>query len=208
MNTTASEKTIESQIRFWSLLGPFFLLFSIGLLLFKLSDHWYFSLSALIGLPLCVKWRLKGLAAALATLFCFSLISYTELDLEERYWHVGMSLTLAFSLIVLALSLDEADQMIDRIQSESKSRLANLIHLEEAFNNAELTWAQEKTNLADQVQALLGDMVKIQEERAVFSKLVALSRDELSALHQQKEQLSIELCSHQEYILNNLPKIS
>src|SRR4051794_1828326 len=101
------EKRVENQVQFWSLLGPFIILLAIVVLLFKMSSHWYLPVSVLFGIPLCVKWRMKGLAASLAFLVTLFVVSYSTLQFDELYWHVGMGMAMALSFVILTLSLEE-----------------------------------------------------------------------------------------------------
>ena len=75
-------KKVEYQVQFWSLLGPFFVLLSVAVLIFKVSPHWYFPVSALIGIPLCLKWKMKGLAGALGCLFLLAGVNYLNLVID------------------------------------------------------------------------------------------------------------------------------
>jgi hypothetical protein len=173
------ENKVENQVHFWSLLGPFLILSSITVLLFKLSTHWYFPLSALIGIPLCIKWKAKGMVAALSLLFFMSIISYQQLALEDRYWHVGMSLAMAFSFIIFTLSLEESQEVIRNLQVESQSRLENCLRLDEKLTDLENVWTQERESLRAQIQMLTQASTKYQDEKQIFYKLAQLSKDEL-----------------------------
>lgn len=186
-------KKVESQVQFWSLLGPFILLLSIAVLLFKVSEHWYLPLSALIGIPLCVKWKMKGMAAALSALFILSFVAYQDLDLDERYWHVGMALTIAFSFIILTLSLEEVQSLIGKLQLESQSRLDNFLRLDEQWKAAEHAWLSEKEIFISQTQSNLQELSKAQEDRQTFYKLAQLSKDELMQIREQHDSLLQEL---------------
>lgn len=187
------EQRVENQVQFWSLLGPFLLLLTIAVLLFKLSAHWYFPLSALIGIPLCVKWKLKGMAAALSCLFAISLFSYQELELDERYWHVGMALAMAFSFIILTLSLEEVEGLVGKMQRESQSRLDNFLRLDETTKNAEAAWFEERSHLNAKLASIAHDLTQTQEEKLVFYKLAQLARDELVQMRVQQDLLQQEL---------------
>ncbi|WP_075883614.1 hypothetical protein [Candidatus Protochlamydia sp. W-9] len=187
------EKRVENQVQFWSLLGPFLILLSIAVLLFKVSSHWYFPLSALIGIPLCVKWKIKGMAAALGCLLSFSVVGYLSIDLDEQFWHVGMALAMAFSFIVLTLSLEEVEGLVDKLQLESQSRLDNFLRLEEKLKTMEHTWFVEKESIQGQVISLTNDLTQIQDERQTFYKLALLSKDELSHFKSEHDKLLQEL---------------
>ncbi|MBA2367887.1 MAG: hypothetical protein H0V82_02545 [Candidatus Protochlamydia sp.] len=183
------EKRVENQVQFWTLIGPFLILLSIAVLLYKLSSHWYFPLSTLIGIPLCVKWKMKGMAAALACLLTLSVVGYQSLNPDEGFWHVGMSLALAFSFIILTLSLEEVEGLIGKLQLESQSRLDNCLRLDEKLKTAESEWDIEKERLMNQVVAIGLELAHTQDEKQTFYKLVHLSKDELIQLRSQHDDL-------------------
>lgn len=187
------EKKIENQVQFWSLLGPFLILLSVTVLLFKVSSHWYFPVAALIGLPLCVKWKMKGMAAALSCLLFFSVLAYQNLELDERYWHVGMVLAMAFSFIVLTLSLEEVQNLVDKLQIESQSRLDNFLRLDEKWKSAEQEWGNERTDFKTEIQSLTQEASRIQEDKQTFYKLAQLAKDELMQVRSHHDLLLKEL---------------
>jgi len=187
------EKRVENQVQFWSLIGPFLILLSVAILLFKMSAHWYFPLSALLGIPLCVKWKMKGMAVALACLLTLSIFAYRSVDLDQQYWHVGMALAMAFSLIILTLALEEVQSLMSRMQLESQSRLDNFLQLEESYKTHELEWGKEKDHLHSKIAALTQDHVKVSDEKQTFFKLAQLAKDELVQIHDQHLLLLEEL---------------
>lgn len=186
-------KKVESQVQFWSLLGPFFVLLSIAVLLFKVSPHWYFSAGALIGIPLCVKWKMKGMAAALCCLFLLAGISYPSIELDDRYWHVGLSLAMAFSFIVLTLSLEEVQGLVGKLQLESQSRLDNFLLLDEKWKTAENEWRLEREKSRSDIATSTRDIAVLQEDKQTFYKLAQLSKDELVQVRKQHDQLLQDL---------------
>ena len=189
MSEAAIGKKIETQVQFWSLLGPFLLLLSITVLLFKVSAHWYFPVSALIGIPLCLKWKMKGMAVALCTLLLFSGIGYQNLELDDRYWHVGLSIAMAFSFIVMTLSLEEVQGLVAKLARESQSRLDNFVLLEDKLQVAEQEWAAAREKLKNEHGVLSLEATKAQEEKQVFHKLAQLAKEELLLVRGQHEQL-------------------
>jgi chromosome segregation ATPase len=187
------EKRIENQVQFWSLLGPFAILLAIAVLLFKMSSHWYLPLSALVGIPLCVAWRMKGLAAALTFLATLAVFAYPNLEFNELYWHMGMAMAMALSFVILTLSLEEVQGLVGKLQAESQSRLDNFLRLDGNVRVLEQDWVQEKEQLSAQVQTLTQTLTQAQEERQTFQKLVFLAKDELVALRGQHEELMQDL---------------
>jgi hypothetical protein len=187
------EKKVEKQVQFWSLIGPFLILLSVGVLLFKMSSHWYFPLSAVIGIPLCVRWKLKGMAAALSFLFALSIFAYRSVDLDQQYWHVGIALSMAFSLIVLTLALEEVEGLMGKIRRESQSRLDNFLHLDESLKASEALWSQEKEQLQIKLNLLTQENIKVMDEKQTFFKLAQLAKSESIQLHDQHQLLLEEL---------------
>jgi chromosome segregation ATPase len=193
-------KKVENQVQFWSLLGPSLVLLSIAVLLFKVSEHWYFSISALIGIPLCVKWKIKGMAVALGCLLLFSGFGYQNLELDDRYWHVGLVLTMAFSFIVLTLSSEEAQSLINKLQLESQSRLDNFALLDEKWKSAEQDWSTEREKFKVEIASSSQEIAKIQEEKQTFYKLAQLAKDEIVQVRGQYDQLLHDLLYKKKHI--------
>lgn len=187
------EKKVEGQVRFWSLLGPFLILLAIAIVLFKMSMHWYLPVGVLIGVPLCIKWKMPGLATALTCLFVLFLFSYPQIDLQERYWHLGIGMAVALSFVILTLSLEEVQNLIDKLQVESQSRLDNFLRLDETVKQLEESWRLEKEALLSSVKELSLEITETQEEKLTFQKLVYLAKDELIALRSQQELLLQDL---------------
>ena len=185
----AVEKKFKNQIQFWSLLGPGFILLSIAVLLFKISSHWYVPLSALVGIPLCVKWKMRGMAASLCTLLFLAAFSVPGLELDEQYWHVGLSLAMAFSFIVLTLSLEEAQGLVSKLQTESRSRLENCILLDEKWKTAEREKEAEKETSQSLIHSISQSLTKVTQEKQTFYKLAHLAKDELIQVRNQHDLL-------------------
>lgn len=189
MIAEAVAKPVDRQIQFWSMLGPICVLSTIAVLLYKLTDHWHFPLCALIGIPLCIKWKMQGMIATLGALLIFTAIKYPDIEMSERYWHVGLSLAMAFSFIVLTLSLEEAQSVVKTLQNESKSRLDNCLMLDEKLKNADRAWEMEKEALQCSVESLSQALSKTTEEKQTFYKIAHLTKDELLQVREQHEQL-------------------
>lgn len=200
INVNISERKVEHQVYFWSILGPCLILLSLVVLLFKSSSHWYFPLSAIVAIPICLKWKMKGLAATMAIFFSFAVLFYQHFNLEERYWYVGMAMAMAFSLIILVLALDEISFLIQRLQSESQSRLDNFSRLSEQIKTTEAEWLKEKEHLNSRAHVLSAELVQAQDERKLAQKLVNLTQEELVALRDQHTHLLQDLFERKQHI--------
>jgi hypothetical protein len=194
MKVNVAEKKVERQLQFWAILGPFVLLLSLFILLFKVSDNqWYFALSSVVGIPLCLKWKMRGLAGSLLFLFCMTLLSYQDIPLEERYWHIGMSMALALSFVILTLSIEEVQGVLGELQNESQSRLEHLFKLDEKLKAVHQESSLEKDKLLFQIKAVSQELAVAQEEKKTFEKLSHLAKEELLTFRGEHEKLLQDL---------------
>jgi chromosome segregation ATPase len=196
----ALEKKLDNQVRFWSLIGPLVILLSMAVLLFKSSTYWYLPLSALVAIPICVKWKTKGLAISLTFLFTLSFFTYQDLPIGERFWHMGISVSMAFSLIILTLALDEVQGVFDQVQLESQSRLDNFLRLDEQMKIKELSLTQEKEELQSRLNAVTQELSQTQTKQQAFQKLTQLANEELILLRHQHEQVIQEVFQRKQQI--------
>lgn len=187
------EKQIENRVQFWSLLGPLALLLSLVVLVYKASIPWYWPISLVASVPVCIKWKAKGLCASIGLLLGLFIISYSSIPVDELYWHLGMTMSMALSLVILTLSLEESDVLLSGLQEESQSRLSNFVALNDKLQLWEKERAEEKETLSSKVAALTKEVVQIQEDKQTFQKLVYLAKDELIALRTQHEKLLEDL---------------
>lgn len=173
------ENHITSQAQFWVFLGPCLFLLSTSILFFKSSpDLWYLPLSALIGIPLCLKWTMKGLAVSLVTLFCLTVYSYQDLSFDDRYWHVGMGIAFALSFVILTLSAEEAQGIIGGLQAESHSRLGHVVNLDEKYRLAQ-----------KEIGELSLELAEVRSEKQMIYKVADLTKDELIMVRSEYEKL-------------------
>ncbi len=200
-NVQDGNRKVQFQIQFWSLVGPFLILLSTFILFFKISNHWYYSLSALIGIPCCVIWRMKGLACALASLFVLSTYGFQGTVTDESYWHVGFSIALAFSFVILTLCLEEVHELLNTFLTESQSRLNNIHLLDERWKTSEKTWIDEQSTLSARITVLTVELAKAQEEKTSFYKLVHLAKDELLQLRSHHDVLIQDLIYKKQQIV-------
>lgn len=132
------ENMNSDQVLFWALLGPFCLLVSFAFLILKSSsDTWFFTLCTLTAIPFCFFYRMHGLVGALLMLAFLTVITTFSLPISERYWHVGIALSMGLSFVILALSIEEAQSLLEALETESKSRLGHLFRLDEKLKHSQ-----------------------------------------------------------------------
>lgn len=170
----AQEKQIEKKVLFWSLLGPSLVIFSLFILLFKVSAGYiYIPLAALIGVPICWYWQIRGLTAVLGSFLLFLIIHYYRFNDDASAWNIGLSITLALAFVISTLSFREIESIFGTI--------AQAIPTSEKIGNQEKSlWLKEKATLEK-------DILEKQELIISQDKLIELSREEILALHHEKE---------------------
>ncbi|MCB1135135.1 MAG: hypothetical protein KDK78_02600, partial [Chlamydiia bacterium] len=185
---------IESQIQIWALLGPFVLLLSFVLGFYKLSSqHYYLALIPIVAIPLCLRWRAVGMLAApvVATVLVFFL--YGSLPQSERYWLVGMAMTVSLGMIVTALAMEEVRGLVGCLRQESSSRLENLLRLDEKLRSAEGEWRQQEAGYLRQLQSLQVDVDEKTCTLHRYSELVPQLHGELASMEESRDTLLLEL---------------
>lgn len=182
------EQKIENQIHFWSLVGPFFLLLSIAILNLKAPHSTFLTLSSLIGIPLCLRWKTSGFYGSLVLLGLAAFFSYEEGSLADLYWYLGIVSAIGCSFFIFYFSLLETGDIIEQVEVESNGRLTNLLSVGDKWKEAEEEWTHQKKSLLDQIHSMSEEKKKIQEEKQTFFRLAQLTKEEFTQLKKHYEQ--------------------
>lgn len=177
------DEKFENNLKFWVLLGPFFLLLSIALASFELA------IISALSLFLCYRFKFKGLYVSLALLISYSF--YMQVNLETFHlWNLGLEISIALGLITTAFGLDEIKNFIIKGSSKDDKGIINLkkelIERQKIFENTE-------KNLQDNLSILNLDLDK-KDQKITF--LVQENED-------TKKQLQ-ESIQRRDYLLNEL----
>ncbi len=171
------------QVKFWALIGPFVCLLALFVFFVKsTSGPIFLPVLLLVGVPLCWRWKLWGVAFSVGLLFAFLTYTYGEIPLEERFWYLGMGVSIALALFITALSFDEVEAIIFAIQLESRSRLENLWKVDEKQKYAEEDLKKKRESVRE-------FQIKIRS----YQKLVDLSAVELYEAKKKTEGVLEEL---------------
>ncbi|NGX35641.1 MAG: hypothetical protein K1000chlam1_00471 [Candidatus Anoxychlamydiales bacterium] len=175
------EKT-ENTLKFWVLLGPFFLLLSIILAPFELA------VLATAALFLSYRFKFKGLFLSLIALTAFSL--YTQVNLVENHlWNLGLEASIALSLIITAFGLDEIKNFI----SHKRENPQDLLNLQQQINENQKAFENTEKNYQVNINQLTNDL----DTKAENLKLTYLENENL------KKDLT-ENTQRKDYLLNEL----
>lgn len=115
------ESLRRRAVLFWAYLGPFMVILTLFVASAQVAlHHAYLSLTALVGLPLCWRWRAWGLCGALGILGVFLLFGVMELPVSQRFWYMGLGLSVALAFIIVTLASAEAKQRLEDIEGSAE----------------------------------------------------------------------------------------
>lgn len=144
-----SEK-LNFQVKFWALIGPQISLLTLFVFFFKgATTPFALPLILLLGVPVCWNWKLKGFGASAVLLTAVLAYHYTEIPLEERFWHLGMGFSILMSLLITALSFEEVEALVEGVKVESRSRLENLWKVDEKLQQTTLELKKKKDKIRE-----------------------------------------------------------
>jgi len=184
---------IEKQIEFWALLGPLLLIFTLVIASMRPEHHLFFSITALIGLGICWRWKLNGLAIALLLLAC-ALGWQIVVDPVNILWDATFSLAIALSFTVTALSYSEVEISLAKLKEESAKRLEEFVSLNEKIHALE---NEKETNSTQEsvIQGLTDKLDLITAEKTLLEDIAAKGKQEIHSLRLSD--------SEKEYLLSN-----
>jgi chromosome segregation ATPase len=188
------EKNIEQQIQLWAIAGPFVTLLTLLVSMMKASPMQpSFAVCLLLGLPLCWKWKLKGLAISMGLLLGTIAFYVVDLDFSACLWSAGLGVSATLSFLVTALSFDEVSALTDTLQVESKSRLDNLLKLDEKFKVEKESHYKKNEKFLSNIKELEDELVKTKNRAASNERLAQIVREELATTHSRNDELLQEV---------------
>jgi len=188
------EKKIDRQVQFWAVLGPFILTVTllVSFMAPSLFQKWLAAAGA-GGIPLCWRFKLRGLAgAAGALLLLYSYFAF-EMPLEQLIWNGGLALSTLLAFAVTALSLEEVEGLIGNLELQSKSRLDQLWRLDEKLKELQEEVGGEREELAGKLRKTEEEAGAYKERLEAAEKLVQTVREELLLSHEKEQQLFQQL---------------
>ena len=185
---------IDSQVQFWILVGPILLIIAMLAVLIKGDPKdWILAIIAVFGIPCCWKWKRPGFLAAIGLLAVAFFFQMTVATIEERFWILALSTTIAMGFIVTALSFEEAEEIIQSLEVESKSRLDNLFQLDEKFKEAQFSFQKERELLTAKVKQAQVEAEEKSQQLSSYEKAIGLAKGEIAAAQANREKLLQEV---------------
>ncbi len=197
----AVRKNIEFQVLLWTFVGPFVALLTFFIILMKDPvTAPYFAFSVLVGLPLCWKWQKIGLGFACGILLMSLFLALNLIPSEEIWWHLGMTVSVIIGFTVTALSLEEAQQSLWKMQEDAEHQVQNLIRRDEKFHLDRVALESQVNSLQSTILSLTiksEQLEKVVAEKSLqlqaSRELVDMAREELIATQAEQEKNLQEL---------------
>jgi septal ring factor EnvC (AmiA/AmiB activator) len=145
---------------------------------------------AIAGIPVCWRWKMPGLIAAIVVLLTLLAVSFPAIESHERVWHVGMTLAAALSLVVTTLCIEEVESMASGVAVESSSRLQHLNKTDERLKETQRAWQDDRRKLVEQLQALTHEVEEKRTRIATFQRVISIVRKDQEVAHDQRVALT------------------
>lgn len=190
----AKEKSLDQQVQFWALIGPFISLLTILVSMMRESPmQTPFAWTLIVSLPICWKWKLKGFAVSMGLLVVLFAYQFPELSPALQLWSGGVTIAAALSLLATALSYEEVSVLIGSVQVESKSRLDGMVNLDEKLKQANEAFCFERDQFRARVVELEKEEEILKTRVEASEKTAQVVREELATIHAKQEDLLQEL---------------
>lgn len=183
---------IEKRIEFWSALGPFVILASLLIAIFRLSPHLFFiPVLSLIALPLCWKWNWKGFYLSVALLFIAALYILVEGSIHERVWGLSIAFVLLLGLFITSLSFSEVRKFTSFFKTDKEALLEENNALKDNLNALIREHRKEIDSLGLEIVERDKDHARVRLKLKVQEKDLLKLQEELSHKeHTWKETIS------------------
>jgi hypothetical protein len=172
-----SKSTDKKNIQYWALLGPYFIIISLGAIFLRssFSDFSLFLISSL-GVFGSFKWGVKGLIVSSALLAFFYPLFHTGL------WTLAFSVSLFFSFFLSALSSKENDAIEKAIETSLEKQQQELAQLQTLVKEAETRGVYKEEKIA----ALEKELQVAHEKMKELKEVKPLKPVQLSFLEEEE----------------------
>ncbi|MFT4553565.1 MAG: hypothetical protein ACI9S8_002206 [Chlamydiales bacterium] len=205
------KKQLENKLQFWAVLGPCIIILTLLISLIKFSpESFYLPLAIIVGVPACWMWKLRGMLGSITLLLFLLLVSFGSIDADERLWHIGVAAAISLSFVVGTLSSEEVASLIQRLQSESKSRLEHLLRIDEKLKELTLQMDLEREEAALCLRNSKEETENAQREITLLHRASKAAKGDLARFTEEKSFLLEELFENKKMIaeLNRSLEIS
>ena len=193
--------TVLSRIVPGSLIGRtlLFLFFPLALLimtawaalLHPIALSPYLLASLLMGVSTIALYRAKGFAFSILLLSVAFFFKHTDL----AFWEIGLTLAVAFDLLVILLAFDEMRRDLADAVEESKSRTTQYLAKNQELLECEESWSKTKERLEEELARWKEEAEQRKLDIVDAQKRLDLVETEINLLTEQKESILQEAYS-------------
>lgn len=180
-----NEKT--SQIIFWALIGPVFLLLDVALASFQQFSASELFMVAALGLFLCFKKARKGLYSALFLLAAVAAYKHTQLY-QYHVFELGLEISLALSLISCHAAFEYVKDEILKMQKKEDQSRQEILKAEEKLAREIDFHARQQKNFKFEMDRL-GEL--LEEKKQEADTLKSLTENLRRSLVEKEEKLEL-----------------
>lgn len=188
------EKNIEDELHLLKLVSitvPSLTLLVCSLIL---SLNAFIVLSIfIIGSHISWRYNLKGFYAVLLFFVIFMSYILFSKNLNHPFSTIGLFISMMLSMLIIFLAGEESKEIVLKIQSESESRLNNLIKLDEKQQKIDENYALEKEQFLTKIDELQAEKLKDNEKIDSLNQLNLIVKNELEFHINQYNQCKLEL---------------
>lgn len=191
---SAEGNILEEQAGLWTQLGPFIMLVTLAILLINpVHQSLLIPMSSLIAIPVCWKWKVRGLSVALSCLAVVFIYQFLNSKPEIIFWELMLTVSAALTYSITAFCSLEVEELFKKRQQESTSKLQEFLGINEKMQLAEEQKAKEiglALAKADLLQQKLNEQISLLQACEEGS---AATREKMGNIAAQNENLLREL---------------
>jgi hypothetical protein len=188
--TSVSAKRSLSDEPWLFLAGPVFLLCTITIAVWlHQQELLYWLLASLIGMALCVHYKIRGCVYTMIVLAVFAFVRHGWF-IDQHLWNLGLEGSLACGFVITALAADQRFSLLQSIHNLSEAQGATIGHLEQ--NVAMLMGASQaqQISLQEKIEEKQKELEDVQSELSSILILNEVLRKNSASQLQESVQMA------------------
>lgn len=181
------------QVLVWTFIPTFLFLFTLGISFLNFCPFTlYLPFFALISAAITIRYRTIGLSGSYAALAFFVFFFFKELPEETLLWQMGIIFTLALTIFILLLSVEETEACLEKQVAGSTELTDKCLKAEANLAHLQRTAEERERELQEEIGKLKEEAELRRIERAGLLKQSELIHSEILWLTSQKEAFITE----------------
>lgn len=203
---TSLKNELWQKMRGWNFFAPLLFFFSIALLFIKSPQSHYLLLVPAIALPICSKWRTRGLWIVLPLLLLLYFLHIDQFHFREKFWQAGMALAFALASIIYALSLEEMDSLMQLGAHEEQRQETRIQLLEQSLSETKSADERAKEDFKKKIFQKEGEMLLLSQKVEEKERTLSCKIQELLCLNEELKSRLLEAENNKNYQEKRTPR--